>query len=128
MLTDKDLELGNIGGIAEVINRRVYKYVGFEAAKEFILFGKNTLKFSSPNDFNDPFDCYEGFVDFSNIPSSSTFDEVAKSLLDKSIAKEASLRAKQVLDDKKSRMNFFKEQKKDYKVSCFSKEYNEVLM
>ncbi len=128
MLTDKDLELNNIIGISEVFNQRIYKYVGYEDAMKYILIDRNTLKFSSPNDFNDPFDCYEGFVNFFNVPPSATLYDTAKKLLDKSYAKEASLRTKQALSDKKTRTNFFKEQKKEYKVSCFSKSYDEVLM
>lgn len=128
MLTDKDLELSNIKGISEVFNQRIYKYVGYEDAIKYVLIDKNTLKFSSPNDFNDPFDCYEGFVNFSNVPPSATLDDTAKRLLDRSIVKEASSRTKQVLNDRRARLNFFKEQKKDYRVSCFSKVYDEVLM
>lgn len=107
MLTDKDLELSNITGILEVFNQRIYKYVGYEDAMKYILIDRNTLKFSSPNDFNDPFDCYEGFVNFSNVPSSATLDDTAKKMLDKSIAKKASLRTKQVLNDRKTRAIFF---------------------
>lgn len=128
MLTDKDLEISNIKGMSEAFNRRIYKYIGYEDAMKYILINKNTLKFSSPDDFNDPFDCYEGFVNFSNVPPYTIFDDTANRLLDKSIAKEISLRTKQILNNKKARANFFKEQKKDYRVSCFSKTYDEVLM
>lgn len=128
MLTDKDLEISNIKGMSEAFNRRIYKYIRYEDAMKYILINKNTLKFSSPDDFNDPFDCYEGFVNFSNVPPYAIFDDTANRLLDKSIAKEISLRTKQILNNKKARANFFKEQKKDYRVSCFSKTYDEVLM
>ena len=83
MLTDKDLEISNIKGMSEAFNRRIYKYIGYEDAMKYILINKNTLKFSSPDDFNDPFDCYEGFVNFSNVPPYAIFDDTANRLLDK---------------------------------------------
>lgn len=43
-----------------------YKYTSFQVAREYIIKG-NTLKFSNPKSFNDPFDCNEGLINISNL-------------------------------------------------------------
>lgn len=128
MLSDEELRLRNISGIADIIDQRIYKYVGLEDAIKYILIEKNTLKFSHPNDFNDPFDCYEGFINFSNVPSFFINEEKVAKQLNPSITKETISKTIAILRNSNERNKFFRETKNKYKISCFSKTYDNVLM
>nr|WP_294897177.1 DUF2971 domain-containing protein [uncultured Pedobacter sp.] len=128
MITIEDVDLLIKKGIQEVKNQKVfYKYVDFETGFEKII-KEQTLKFSNPEEFNDPFDCHEYLL---NIDLS--LDVIKKEInqLLSEYPKEISDRIKnQPLKEleNKSYQDRFKQDKRKYGVSCFSKISDEILM
>jgi hypothetical protein len=59
MVAKEDVELLITKGLKEVQNQKIfYKYVDFKTGLNKII-KEQTLKFSNPEEFNDPFDCHE---------------------------------------------------------------------
>ena len=56
-LTEDDLEKITFGSLLKIMTvKRVYKYISFDNGLKYLI-ENNRLKFSSPDIFNDPFDC-----------------------------------------------------------------------
>ena len=56
-VTEEELKSITFGGLLKVATtKRVYKYISYENGLEYLI-TNNSIKFSDPNDFNDPFDC-----------------------------------------------------------------------
>lgn len=128
MLTNEELIKANIQNISAINSSRIYKYVGFQDAIKYVLINNNTIKFSSPEDFNDPFDCHEGFINFENTPSFNTLDGIAKNILGSNYSKEVANRTNKLINNSKEKSLFFRKVRDNYKVSCFSKKYDNILM
>tara|TARA_R110001606_G_C15302699_1_gene642754 strand:+ start:471 stop:1223 length:753 start_codon:yes stop_codon:yes gene_type:complete len=107
----------------------IYKFVNFKTGVLDILINGN-IKFSRPSSFNDPFDCYEELLEYK-----LTREDIIK------FAKERNfvITEDQINDvflknkDSKNEINelfleILKGQKDNTWVSCFSKEYDEILM
>lgn len=104
----------------------VYKYVEIETGLNRIL--KDTsLKFSKPEDFNDPFDCHESLVDIFIDPNVEK-----KIFLDVAAQRKLSRRERRKyiskLGDPKNYTKVLKEERQKYKVCCFSELSDDILM
>ncbi len=111
----------------------IYKYLPVKDALRVIL--NKTLKFSHPQDFNDPFDCYEELLKF------EVTEEFLKEHLDKRILmldeSERESSTPELIDslkkntytfDNKDTKSVFDAAIKTLWISCFSKTYKENLM
>jgi len=126
--TDYRLKLERLG-IKHLlpIDRIIYKYTSYETALKII--ETNSLKFSPPKDFNDPFDLTTDLIGKSythsdlrdwlkSIPNLSTDDK-------KKIFDETKANPKKIKDMFDKALD----QNKDlFGISCFSKTYQNVLM
>jgi len=105
-------------------NRRIYKYSSLEIGLDKILIEK-TLNFSHPSVFNDPFDCNEKLLKI------KLTEEELKTLFNKfkvNVPKSYWNTLWKEMNDPKKVEEFNKNQRVEYKISCFSTNYKEVLM
>lgn len=112
-------------------NLIVYKYIGFETG--ILAIENSTIGFTNPLFFNDPYDCALKLVDFENIP-----DGYREYLIDKYIShlssteKEKRLEKTALIPDsvviKLLQTEGIDNEIKSRGVSCFSKNYNNMLM
>lgn len=110
----------------------LYKYTELNTAIEHII-SNNTLKFSNPKDFNDPFDCHEGLINVSKVSG-----QILENIFDNSEAIRNSSRQhlyeknkKEIIkrvNDKNRVQSLWKEMHSHYRVSCFSKVSDNTLM
>lgn len=128
MIKQEDVDLLIKNGLQEVKNQKIfYKYVELETGFNKII-KEQTLKFSNPEEFNDPFDCHECLL---NIDLSLEYIKREIDELLSNYPKEISEAIKNEQLEKlqnKSYQDIFKKEKTNYGVSCFSKIYDEVLM
>jgi len=105
-------------------NKTIYKYSNFETGLERIVLNK-TLKFSHPSIFNDPFDCNEDLlkVDISAEVLDKTIDE-----LDINLTPSRREQIKKLYNNPNTLSSMLKKHKDKFKISCFSKLNDEVLM
>jgi hypothetical protein len=113
-------------------NNYIYKYVNKEDGMR-ILFD-NTLKFSSPNDFNDPFDCSEELLRY-DITREFIEEQTEIGILkfenneDKlPLYVQKRLLAPLYNSDNKTIRGSLEFLRNDLKISCFSELYNQILM
>ncbi|NOQ26876.1 MAG: DUF2971 domain-containing protein [Bacteroidales bacterium] len=110
----------------------IYKYVN--NADGLRILSENTLKFSSPHDFNDPFDCYEELIKFDLTKECVEYFVESGSLIlteeDKKLTSVELLeKLEKVYDFENSVLkDIFFNLKSELWISCFSKKYNEILM
>lgn len=105
-------------------NETVYKYEGFETAFDKIILG-NTLMFAKPSTFNDPFDCNEYLL------KPQLTDEMVEKALDSSgenLSTEYRSRLKNNLKDPERIASILREEKEQFKMTCFSRISDETLM
>lgn len=114
-------------------NRIIYKYLSLKDALRVIT--KNTLKFSRPNDFNDPFDCYQELLKF-DITYDFIIDHLEKGILtlnesEKKLSKLDLIKHLQTnvytLENNDVK-EVFNHNERQLWISCFSKTYKEILM
>lgn len=101
-----------------------YHYTKFDIAIDEILL-KQTLLFSTPETFNDPFDCNEklfkiNFDDF-------LVDEVISNYSNQ-ISRQERRKFKRDLKDPKTLSNILIKERNKFKIACFSEINNEILM
>jgi hypothetical protein len=125
MINRIDLEKIIIDDLSKVISIPIiYHYTDFNTCLNKIL-SKQTLKFSNPDLFNDPFDCNEYFLKFEMndvlIDETLRHFPVKLSNSDKKLLQEK-------FKDGSANAIVLKEEKKKYKLSCFSEICDEVLM
>jgi hypothetical protein len=90
---------------------------------------EQSLKFSNPNEFNDPFDCHEGSIRIEH--NKELIREVLyTSDLNQRINISRNKRRKLEKDifKKELYLPIIRDKKNDYKLSCFSAKKDEVLM
>jgi len=92
-------------------NKRIYKYLNQDDT--FRTLSNSTIFLQTPNKFNDPYDCYEGLVNFER------FIEKLISSMNISKPKGNSVLAKRLVDEQ------FRDK---IGISCFSKKFNNLLM
>jgi hypothetical protein len=107
---------------------RIYKYAAFDISK--IILTHQTLKFSAPSDFNDPFDCDIDLVDFDfNQP-------IAPQVAHEIELLKIQFKGSKWFNEKASDRNFWKEvykggqieKIKSSRICCFSLENDITLM
>jgi hypothetical protein len=109
----------------------IYRFVDIEGAKKTL--ENQTLKFTNPEDFNDPFDCNRAILKFTR--TKNDIDDYIQAL---KLEKRNSKRS-----DRRKLLNAFKNDPKEFKramnhviskkiassaVCCFSKQYDNTLM
>jgi hypothetical protein len=96
----------------------IYKYIDLKGGKDLI--ENLALKFSNPRGFNDPFDLYEGLIDFSK------HETLPPSQMNR---KE---RRKVQTASEKQKINYLKHEwrklRSYFGISCFSKSHDDILM
>lgn len=110
----------------------IYKYVN--RADGLRILSENTLKFSSPFDFNDPFDCYEELIKFDL--TVAFIEELVQNGSLKLTEEDKKLTPEKLLEQVESVFDFknsvlksiFHNIKTELWISCFCREYNEILM
>ncbi|ASU34261.1 DUF2971 domain-containing protein [Mucilaginibacter xinganensis] len=127
MINDDDIQKLSRAGLQKLLNKGLfYKYINFNDGFEHIL-KSNTLKFSDPEAFNDPFDCNEKLI---NISISEEYKEELYKELEKKYHMTDKMR--ELFGAKANDPNIYRDallrKKKEFKVSCFSEKCNEVLM
>ncbi|MBN2349396.1 MAG: DUF2971 domain-containing protein [Bacteroidales bacterium] len=121
MVKYKDFEIFNIPDI-------IYKYCDYETGIKII--EDKTLKFSNPNKFNDPFDCYEELIDKS-FTEKERWNFIQKRFSNLS-RPERRRKNKEFRNDPNRLNNALENALKDLRdhvyLCCFSKIKNNILM
>ena len=104
----------------------MFKYVDFIGAEAFI--GQNTLKFSSPSSFNDPFEFHDGLVEYDI--SKKYFKEIIKKRTNDNsrIKRQLAIFEKDKEDFVKNLIDQFQSLKRETKICCFSATSSSILM
>ncbi|SDS11631.1 Protein of unknown function [Polaribacter sp. KT25b] len=111
--------------LLKVLNTNiVYHYSNFEIGVEKIILNNN-LKFSSPNEFNDPFDCNEDLLKL-RITKESAIKQIKDSK--QKLTRNERTRLIKKITNPNTISSQMKETKKDYKLACFSEKSDETLM
>ena len=101
----------------------IYKYCSYEVGLNDIIL-KQSLKFSNPSEYNDPFDCHESLIklDLMNL-NFETFIEEQYPNLSRNIKRG-------LVRDFNSKYLYkcLLEERKRFKITCFSLSYNNILM
>jgi mRNA-degrading endonuclease YafQ of YafQ-DinJ toxin-antitoxin module len=105
-------------------NKNVYQYASFDIALDNILLNQ-TLRFADPVTFNDPFDCNETLLQivYNENQVEQIFNESSIQY-----SREFRRKFKKNLQSHLYQQDIIKPLKKDYKISCFSETYEEILM
>lgn len=107
---------------------RLYKYLNKQSAR--LTLNNSTLFLQSPNNFNDPYDCYEGLIHFPD-SKQHTINLMHKKLdnlskYQKKIIEEKIINGE--MDTDKQFSEFLLEIKNEIGVTCFSKNFDNILM
>lgn len=107
----------------------IYKYTEFNTAIEHFI-TKNTLKFTNPKEFNDPFDCHEGLINVAEFSDDDFFkiiddseiitNHIKSSSLTRDFYRENRRELLKMMKDKKRIQALWREQHSHYRISCFS--------
>lgn len=102
----------------------IYQYSSFDTALDKILL-KKSLQFANPQTFNDPFDCNETVLKI-NIKKKSVVETIDS--IDKNLPRK--LKRQLIRDaEKQETVDYYlKRLRNNFKVSCFSKSYEDVLL
>lgn len=109
-----------------------YKYASFEVASEHIIKG-NTLKFSNPKSFNDPFDCNEGLISISNLTNEELEEIIFSSdninnHPNKDFIQKNKKKIIRKAINRKEIKSLWRKQFEHYRVCCISKTSQNILM
>jgi len=106
----------------------VYKYSDFNTGLNKILL-EQSLKFSNPSEYNDPFDCHEGLIKIEHNK------ELVRKVLHTSelnstfkISRKEKRKLEKDIFKKELYLPIIRDKRNDYKLSCFSANKDEVLM
>ena len=100
----------------------VYQYSTYTTSLNEIIL-KQSLRFSDPMTFNDPFDCNEKLLKIHF--NEDVVDTTIRSL---PLDRKARRNIKKELQNKSMFNGILKQKRKEYKLSCFSCRYDEILM
>ncbi len=110
--------------IEALTTKTFYHYTKFDTAIDEILL-KNTLQFSDPLTFNDPFDCNEKLLKVSF--DQELVDDTLNNLSVK-LSRQEKRELIRKFNNPKTFPEILKNERKKYKITCFSKFHNEILM
>ncbi len=101
-----------------------YHYTEFDTAIDYILINQ-TLQFSDPKTFNDPFDCNERLlkIDYNDELINKSISKVAPHL-----NRQKKRELKRSFKNPETQAQIFERERKRFKIACFSDCYNEILM
>ncbi len=102
----------------------IYQYAKFDTALNEILL-KQSLRFSDPSTFNDPFDCNEKLLKINY--DKKLVEETINNLSVKTTRQERR-ELKRKFKNPNNQAQILKEKRKEYKLSCFSEFNDEILM
>ena len=102
----------------------IYQYAKFDTALDEILL-KQSLQFSDPITFNDPFDCNEKLL---KINYDEKLVEETINNLSVKITRQEKRELKRKFKNPNNQAQILKEKRKEFKLSCFSEFYKEILM
>ncbi len=102
----------------------IYQYASFDVSLNEIIL-KQSLQFSDPVTFNDPFDCNEKLL---KVNYNENVVEQAINDLPINISRKERRKLKRKFENRNNQNQILKEKRKEYKLSCFSEYYNEILM
>jgi len=104
----------------------MFKYVDFLGAEAII--GRNTLKFSSPSSFNDPFEFHDGLVEYDI--SKKYFKEIIKKRTNdpNRVKRQLAIFEKDKKDFVTNLIDQFQSLKGETKICCFSAINSNILM
>ena len=102
----------------------IYQYAKFDIALDEILL-KQSLQFSDPISFNDPFDCNEKLL---KINFDDRLSEEAISNLTLKISRQEKREFKRKFENPINQAQILKDKRKEFKLSCFSESDDEILM
>ncbi len=120
-------EIENIirNDLKRVINAEiVYQYAKFDDALDKILL-EQSLKFSDPTTFNDPFDCNEKLL---NIDYNEKIVDETISNLTVKLSRQEKRELKRKFKGPSNQTEIMQKKREEYKLSCFSESHKEVLM
>lgn len=125
MIYKSEIENLILNDLAKVISTKiVYQYAHFDIAVDKILL-EQSLRFSDPTVFNDPFDCNEKLLNLKY--DESYLDETINNLNIK-LSESDRIELKRKFKDFNSQSDIMQKKREEYKLSCFSESCNEVLM
>ena len=126
-LSDEDFKSIGDEGLKKVMAlSRVYKYISLKDGLEYIL-KQNTLKFSNPKDFNDPFDCNELLINVT-IPTSKEKEFFMEAANKYNLPRAVWRKQLKRLGDPVNYQKALKKKRTSFRVSCFSEIDDDVLM
>ena len=101
----------------------IYKYCSYEVGLNDVIL-KQSLKFSNPSEYNDPFDCHESLIklDLMNLDLETFIEKQYPNLsrnLKRGIVRNF---------NSKFLYSCLLEERKRFKITCFSLSYNNILM
>lgn len=104
----------------------MYHYTKFDIGINKIIIN-NTLQFSDPTVFNDPFDCNEKLlkIDIEGVNLDETISKISSEL---NIPKNLIENLKRLLKEPNNITEILKNEKQKYKLACFSEVNDETLM
>lgn len=116
-------------GLYRILKNTIYRYRNFEKGLEMI--DSQELFLSKPENFNDPFDCYEGLVNF-KMTKGFMREYITKYVAKMGITTREQRRRieSQLLKNPSSLKleDFFKSQKQQFGVCCFSWSYKNIVL
>lgn len=122
VIADDELRELTYGGLLKVAGiKRIYKYISFDDGIKYLV-NDRSLKFTSPDNFNDPFDCNPVLFDL-EIPQDDLKDFVYGQPYTRKVKRKL-LRGV----NKMGTLNAFKRKRKETRVCCFSESNNNNLM
>ena len=115
-----------------VYNRIIYKYASIDVARRIL--NNKKLMFSNPNNFNDPFDCYEGLIDVNVSRNDNRI--IIKDYLEPKFQDFPRNERREIMNDlinhpdkfKRFQKQFITNKKNQIGVSCFSMINDNILM
>lgn len=125
MIHQNEIEKLILNDFTKIVNTKiVYQFAEYnDALYEIIL--KQSLKFSDPRTFNDPFDCNEKLL---TINYDEDYVEETISQITKSLSRSEKRELKRKFRNPANQAEIMRNKLKEYKLSCFSENYKEVLM
>jgi hypothetical protein len=102
----------------------VYKYTKFDDGMNKILL-KQSLKFSDPTTYNDPFDCNEKLL---NIAYTDELVDQTIAKIGKGLSRQQRRYLKRNWSNSANINKIMRDVRKEYKLTCFSETNNEVIM
>ncbi len=125
MIFKPEIERIITNDLIKVLNTNIiYQYAKFDDALHKILLNQS-LKFSDPTKFNDPFDCNENLL---KVHYDKNIVDDTINNLSVSLSRQEKRKLKRKYIDPRNQAQVLRDKRNEYKLSCFSELSDEVLM